>query len=123
MFNTSLRFDNYGTRYTGSDRATANINLNNLTGYGDQLSLSATRATNGDYRYITLIWTILYPLAWVGYVPPLAILTTGLVKNLKTLDAKGDAHYWKLNLLYPLIRTRNQRLYLTASYDRKNLPD
>ncbi len=120
LFNSNLRYDNYGSRYTGSERATANVSLNNLTGFGDQFALSGTKASNGDYNYINLNYAIPLGVSGLRAAINYSYLNYGISKELKALDAKGDAKTWNVNLRYPLIRTRKQSLYLTGSYDRKD---
>lgn len=120
LFNSNFRYDNYGSRYTGGERATANVSLNNVTGYGDQLFLSGTKATNGDYDYINLSYAIPLGVSGLRTAISYSYLDYGIGKELKALDAKGDAKTWNVNLRYPLIRTQKQSLYLTGSYDRKD---
>lgn len=121
LFGGNLSYNNYGNRYTGSQQATAHFHLNNLSGFGDQLALSATKATNGDYDYIKLNYSSLIGVSGLRAGLSYSLLNYGTGKELRALDSKGDAQYWRINARYPLIRNRKQSLYLMASYDRKDL--
>ncbi len=121
IFNSSLNFDNYGSRYTGSNRVTANLFLNNLTGYGDQLSLSGTKSTNGDFNYIHLNYSLFLGTSGLRVDMMYSYLDFAIGKELKLINSKGDAKNWTINFRYPLIRTRKQSFYVTAGYDRKDL--
>ncbi|OIN06542.1 hypothetical protein BFR47_04040 [Oceanisphaera psychrotolerans] len=44
LVNVLLTADNYGSRYTGAERLSANLNLNSPTGHGEQLFVNLTEA-------------------------------------------------------------------------------
>lgn len=114
----SLSIDNSSNRYTGATRLSGNLALNDLGGYGGQVSLLASTAGDG-YRY-----------GRAGYIAPLggSGLKAGaafsrmrykLGEEFKALDAHGTASVAQLIATYPLLRTRSTNLQLRAGYDDK----
>lgn len=113
-----LSLDNSSNRYTGATRLSGNLALNDLGGYGGQLSLLASSAGDG-YRY-----------GRAGYIAPLGSrgLKAGaavshmrykLGEEFKALDAHGTASVAQLIATYPLLRTRSTNLQLRTGYDDK----
>lgn len=114
----SLILDNASNRYTGATRLSGNLALNDLGGYGGQLSLLAASAGDG-FRY-----------ARAGYVSALGAsglkagaaysrLRYKLGEEFEALDAHGTASVAQLIATYPLLRTRSTNLQLRAGYDDK----
>lgn len=112
----SIEGDNAGNRYTGAYRAGGSINWNNPTGSGDVLSL----------RVLTSFTGLAYGRA--SYQAPIGRLTVGVAyahleyslgKEFDSLDASGNADVASLYASYPLIRSRNNNLYLTINGDVK----
>jgi hemolysin activation/secretion protein len=123
-FNGNATLDNYGSRYTGSDRLTANFNLNDTLGYGEQFTVQAIQALQGEgsnYSYARLGYS--QPVGSTGARAGLAYssMLFAVGQELSSLQAKGTADNWTVNLRYPLIRSRERSLYAIAAYDRKTL--
>jgi hemolysin activation/secretion protein len=124
LFNGFALLDNYGSRYTGTNRASAGFNFNDPLGYGEQLTVQATqsqKSAGANYTY-----------GRVGYSQPVGTsgARAGVVyssmaysvgEELANLRAEGTAQTWTGNARYPLIRSRERSLYATAAYDRKTL--
>jgi hemolysin activation/secretion protein len=116
--------DNYGSRYTGTNRASAGVNVNDPFGYGEQLTVQATQSQKSDDTN--------YTYRRVGYSQPIGTEGTragvaysnmaySVGKDLANLRAEGTAQTWTANARHPLIRSRERSLYATAAYDRKTL--
>ena len=114
----SLSLDNSSNRYTGATRLSGNLALNDLGGYGGQLSLLASSA--GDA----------FSYGRAGYVAPMGFkglkagaafsrLRYKLGEEFKSLDAHGTASVSQLIVTYPLLRTRSVNIQLRTGYDDK----
>ncbi|UUC53328.1 ShlB/FhaC/HecB family hemolysin secretion/activation protein [Pseudomonas citronellolis] len=118
----AVSLDNYGNRSTGIARANAQLSLNDPLAIGDQLNLGVSKTTGSD-------------IFGAGYSLPLN--ASGLRLQLGTsylrydvdqdkyrvLDLRGTASTGSIGLSYPLLRSRLQNLYLSGTYEHKNLKD
>lgn len=114
--------DNGGNRYTGEWRTGVNVNANNLSGFGDQLSLRAT-LTNERMSFVRAAVT-----GPVGYNGTRAGISYAefdykLEKDFASLKAHGDGAVLSVYGLHPFIRTRNANLIGQVSYEHKILRD
>ncbi|OGQ99753.1 MAG: hypothetical protein A2505_00840 [Deltaproteobacteria bacterium RIFOXYD12_FULL_55_16] len=114
--------DNFGNRYTGTYRAGASLNVNDLTGYGDQLSLRGQTGGSGLL------------LGRVGYNLPVgpngtkvgisyANMAYELGKDLEILGYEGTSNVLGAYVAHPFIRSRRTNLYGTLGYDYKQMED
>lgn len=121
LVGASIWSDNQGSRYTGEWRGNAMLNVNDLSGYGDQLSLMMSGAA-GLYQ------------GRVGYTVPLgsrglkaSLAYTGmhydLVGPLASLNGGGDANTIDTGLSYPIIRSRTLNLNSSLGFSCKLLTD
>lgn len=114
--------DNHGNRYTGQQRARANLDLNSPFMLGDQITLRLIGTEQN-------LW-----LGSVGYNAPLG--TSGLRGQLgyshtsyqlgsdfANLDATGYARVTTAGLSYPLLRSQQANLTLSGSWQHKSLND
>ena len=114
--------DNGGNRFTGEMRTGVSLNANNLSGFGDQLSVRAT-LTNEQMSFVRAAVT-----APVGYNGTRAGISFAqffyrLERDFHTLQAHGDGSVVSLYALHPFIRTRNANLIGQISYENKMLKD
>lgn len=114
--------DNFGNRYTGEWRTGVNVNANNLSGYGDQLSLRAT-LTNEQMSFVRAAITM--PVGYNGTRAGIsyAQFNYSLQKDFASLRAHGDGSVLSVYALHPLLRTRNANLIGQVSYEHKLLRD
>ncbi|WLI89444.1 ShlB/FhaC/HecB family hemolysin secretion/activation protein [Massilia sp. R2A-15] len=121
--NGRLEFDNYGSRTTGKNRLGGEINVNNPYGLGDQLSLRGFRANENGNGF-----------GRVGYSLPVGPLGTRvgvsaarldyvLGKEIAALGANGVANVISANAAHPLMRSKNNNLFLQLVFERKKLDD
>lgn len=115
-------FDNYGNRYTGQNRLRTNANINSPFLLGDQIKLSALVSELG-------MWS-----GTVDYSAPLG--TSGLRgqagyahtyyelgKEFANLKNTGTAKVTTLGVKYPLVRSQQTNVSLSATWQAKDLND
>ena len=114
--------DNGGNRFTGEMRTGVNLNANNITGFGDQLSVRAT-LTNERMSFVRAAITA--PVGYDGTRAGISYSTFNytLERDFASLKAHGDGAVLTLYGLHPLIRTRNANLIAQVSYENKLLKD
>jgi hemolysin activation/secretion protein len=115
--------DNYGSRYTGQNRLNASISVNSPFKIGDKLSLGGLVSNGADLKNGSLNYEV--PLlpnglkATIGY----SYTKYRLIEEYENLNASGDADTISASVSYPLIRTKNENLYLKGTYYHKNMTD
>lgn len=114
--------DNAGNRYTGEWRTGVNVNANNLSGYGDQLSLRAT-LTNERMSFVRA--AITGPVGYRGTRLGIsyAQFNYSLEKDFASLKAHGEGSVLSVFGLHPFVRTRNANLIGQVSVESKQLKD
>jgi hemolysin activation/secretion protein len=110
--------DNTGSRSTGSERFTANLNANSPFGLGDLLTSNLIHTRGSDY--LRLAYTL--PVGGDGW--RLGVNASGLryriiVAPYNPSTDKGTSSTLGLEASYPLIRSRLANLYLNLAYDHK----
>lgn len=120
LLDASVTADNYGGRYTGSDRLSATVNLNNPSRYGDKLSLFAVTAIEQQFDLFKLSYAL--PIGRSGLRANVSYtdLNFKLGKELRNDDITGHARNWSYGLKYPLYRTAKTSLTLGGGYDWKS---
>ena len=102
----SLDYNNYGSRFTGYDRPGALIELGNLTGNGDKLSLRAMRSVAS--QGVTLV-TANYSIPVSNEGTRLSFLYSNSAfavgRELQVLDLRGDAQVYGGFVSHPFIRS------------------
>jgi len=120
----SVVLDNWGNRYTGENRLSANLRIKNPTGYGDLLTATGL-VSNGDGGS---------PMGRLSYVAPVGPLGTklgvsynkveySLGKDFASLQAHGFAEVYSVYALHPFVRSRNFNVVGIAGFDRKKFED
>jgi hemolysin activation/secretion protein len=117
-FAGNLLWDNHGSVSTGTSRLSANLALNNATGWADGLQLQ-TLKTEGN-QYARAAWSLpLGAQGWRGGVH-LSDLRYRLVGSFAALQASGSASSWGLDLSVPFVRQPERNLSLQLTIDRKD---
>jgi len=118
LLDGSIGADNYGSRYTGKNRVTASLNINNPSSYGDAIHLTTINGVEDPFH-----------LHIVGYELPIgrdglrlnanySNLNYTLKEDLETTPAStGEANSWAASLKYPVYRTVEKALFVEAGYD------
>jgi hemolysin activation/secretion protein len=118
----SVELDNYGSRFTGRERLSAAVSLNDVTGRGDLITLRATTTGKGlSYGRAA------YELPLNGRGTRLGAAYSYLKYELKeefaSLDVTGDANVYSLYATHPFTKTRLSGLTGQLKLDRKELSD
>ena len=118
--------DNTGSRSTGADRATANLNINSPSGAGEIITATVLHTQNSKSLtsdgsdYVRLGATVPVGLDGLRVGMNASYLNYRLISDdFVSLDAVGTAGTVGVESNYPLIRTRTKSVYLTANFDHK----
>ncbi len=126
----SAGFDDFGERYTGRERILGSLNINDLSGYGDSITFSGLQAgepvfniNKGKMWVWSAGWHV--PIGYSGLQAGIAYTSLGyrIGEENSDLDSHGTAITYAANATYPIIRSRENNLYASISYDHKNLLD
>ncbi|MBU1266458.1 MAG: ShlB/FhaC/HecB family hemolysin secretion/activation protein, partial [Gammaproteobacteria bacterium] len=116
----SIDADNAGSRYTGEYRLGSTVNLNNVTGRGDVVSLRAITSGSGmNYARISYQTPVGKATVGVAY----SKLNYKLGREFESLRANGTAEVASIYGSYPLIRSRNTNLSAQLAMDFRTFQD
>lgn len=114
-----VALNNYGSRSTGANQATAALALNNVSGIGDQAALNGI-ASEGS-QYVQGAYSL------PGSTDGLRIGVSGTYLQYKNVSSyaspngsNGDAWTTGLSAAYPLVRTQKSNLNASLGYDIKS---
>lgn len=118
----SVGVDNQGNRYTGENKAKANLNLNSPFMLGDQITIAGTYSEEKMW-YGSLGYSL--PIHGDGLRANVSYAHTyyQLGKDFKDLGAKGTADIVTAGVTYPIIRSQQANLNFSASVQHKTLND
>ena len=113
--------DNHGSRFTGEYRFGGNINVNNPTGWGDQLAFRGFMSDGMWYARFAYLVPVTY------YGTRLGISYTEfdykLGKQFAASGTNGEGEVASVYAFHPVVRTRNTNVILQASWEEKWLTD
>jgi len=112
--------DNAGNRYTGEYRFGATINFNEPTGNGDVASLRALTSGAG-LNYARASYQMQFGKARAGVA--YSMMAYKLGREFESLRANGTADIASIYGSYPLVRSRNDNLYVGLAFDAKTFRD
>jgi len=123
-FAASGDLDNGGSLFTGRYRANVGFDWFNPTGHGDVVSLRGQATANLGSEFVRASW--LTPINSVG--TKFGIAASYLHYKLgsaifEDLGAHGTAEDYAVQLLHPLIRSRNNNLFVQGSIDYRRFDD
>jgi hemolysin activation/secretion protein len=116
----SIDADNAGNRYTGAYRLGATLNVNNPLGLGDVASLRLLTSGKG-LQYARISYQVQAGRGQVGVA--YSHLHYQLGREFASLGAHGTAQIASVYGRYPVVRTRNDNLYLQLAFDAKQFDD
>lgn len=116
----SIDVDNAGNRYTGENRLGATVSLNNPLGLGDIATFRGITSGQG-LNYGLLSYELQAGRGRVGV--SYSRLNYSLLREFESLRANGVAEVASLYGSYPLIRSRDNNLYVRLGYDAKTFRD
>ena len=119
LLDGSVVADNFGSRYTGSDRLSANLNLNNPSGYGDGANFSWVTAIEQKFDMLKVGYGL--PIGRSGLRASISYsdLYFKLGKTLASLNGIGHSRGWSYGISYPIYRSAMTGLMFTGGYDWK----
>ena len=113
--------DNTGARSTGSNRVTANVNINSPGDHGELVSLTALHTQGSDYSRIGMTVPDGYDGLRLG-VSASAMrykVVDGPI-SLQSLNIRGNSSSMGLDWSYPLVRARMHNLYFSGGLENKH---
>ncbi|HET8869075.1 MAG TPA: ShlB/FhaC/HecB family hemolysin secretion/activation protein [Aquabacterium sp.] len=116
----SVEADNQGSRYTGQERLGATVNLNNLAGWGDVLSVRAL-SSGRRLNYARLAYQGQAGVFRLG--ASYADMNYALGREFAYLDAHGGTQITSVFGAYPWLRSRDRNVSIQVSYDDKSFHD
>ena len=121
LFSGQISYDNYGPRFIGEQRATARVSLNSPFGWGDQLNLRGTHAVDHDFVSANYSLPIEYNGLRIG--GGASYLHFHLCCDFSALDWHGEMTTFDLLTTYPLILSKQRKLFVGAVYFNRHLQD
>ena len=122
IFNANLAADNYGSRLIGKARLSGQANFNNLTGWGDQLSVNTILSRGLEY----VSGGLEFPIGYAGTRAEIgAGVTNYEIKGggLSNLEAEGESYSLRAGVKHPIIRSLFTNLQLQAGFEELNSLD
>jgi hemolysin activation/secretion protein len=116
----SIDADNAGNRYTGAYRLGATVNVNEPLGLGDVASLRLLTSGKG-LKYARASYQLQAGRGQVGVA--YSWLEYALGKEFESLGAHGTAQIASVYGRYPLVRSRDDNVYLQLAFDAKEFDD
>lgn len=122
LFSGQLGVDNYGNRYSGEERATAQFSLNSPRGVGDRLSTWLMKSSDSDAVFAAYQTPVGYRGLTLG--ASYSKFNYGeLCCEFKALEEKGSAEVFGAQARYPLILSQRAIMNAGLSLERKRLRD
>lgn len=121
-YSGTVELDNYGSRFSGTNRISAQFDLYSPTPLGDALSL---RATKGDPGLEHARISYQLPVGGQGVRVGAAYshLHYELGEDFAALGASGEADTESVSVAYPLARSRRHSAYARLGYELKSFQD
>ncbi len=114
IFNGRVWADNYGSKLLGKARLNGLASFNNLTGWGDQLTVNALVSKGVEY----VQGAYEFPLGDAGTRVNLAGSVSNYEINgggLSALNPEGESYSYRLGVKHPIVRSRYSNLTFQAN--------
>lgn len=111
--------DNYGSRYTGIGRTNAQVNVNSPIGYGEQLSVNASKATGMSSGKVALQAPI--GISGVKVGASMSEMKLKIGEEVAPLNLSSDTSVASVFANYALERSSSRNIWLSANYDSKHV--
>ncbi|MGB2831755.1 MAG: ShlB/FhaC/HecB family hemolysin secretion/activation protein [Methylotenera sp.] len=122
IFNAKIWADNNGSRLIGKARLNGLVSFNDLTGWGDRLTMQALVSSGLEF----VQGGFEFPIGYSGTRVNLG----GAVSNYQVngagfaqLNANGESTHMRLGMQHPIVRSRNENLTFRASIEDMNAKD
>lgn len=120
LFFGDISLDNHGARSTGSERLTANLNINSPGQRGELVSINGLHTEGSDYARLALTIPDGYDGLRLGMnasTMAYKVIVGPAAGTAAQITGRSDSVGLDLN--YPVIRSRTQNLYLSVGADIK----
>jgi hemolysin activation/secretion protein len=114
--------DNYGNKYTGTNRMGVTVNVNSPLGIGDQLT-TRVMASEGKQQYSRLAYQAPVGGSGLQLGASYSEMDYTLGKDFGDYEAHGTSRITSAFALYPLVRTRQTNLNASLQFDNTVLKD
>ncbi len=111
--------DNQGSRATGTDRLSVNLNVNSPARVGDALAINALKTQGTEYQRLSYSIPVGYD-GWRAGVHASHLNYQVITPEFASLNPFGTATTRGLDMSYPLVRSQLQNVNFAMSYDDKN---
>lgn len=118
----NVGLSNHGNRYTGYLQARANVFINSLFQFGDQLSLSGLQS-DADLQYGALNYSMPVGTRGLRATAGYSVTDYELGREFSNLQASGDAEIASVGMSYPFIRSRALNVTGSVLYQDKDFFD
>jgi len=120
--NGSVDFDISGNKFTGASRVGAAISYSNPIKLGDQIALRVMTSGSGmQYSRLSYLLPVGYNGTKVGAA--YSYMSYKLGGTFASSGSAGTAGVASLNVIHPVIRSRNKNLYAQLGFDSKQIID
>jgi hemolysin activation/secretion protein len=118
----TFSLNNHGNYYTGQGRGRVSVDVNNISGQGDVLTLDDTYSGGGlNNAAIQYLLPVGKDGARVGL--SYSTMHYKLGKEFEVLEFDGDSKVAGIFASYPIIRSRDANLFAQIGYDVRKLTD
>lgn len=114
--------DNYGNKYTGTNRMGVTVNVNSPLGIGDQLT-TRVMASEGKQQYGRIAYQTPVGGSGLQLGSSFSEMNYELGREFGDFDAHGTARVTSAYGLYPIVRTRQTNLNASLQFDHTVLKD
>ena len=115
-----IGLDNTGARSTGSNRLSANLNINSPGGRGELLSLNLLHTQGSDYGRVALTVPDGYNGLRLGFsASSMRYKVISGSESITSLNIQGNSSSMGLDWNYPLVRARLHNLYFSGGLENK----
>jgi hemolysin activation/secretion protein len=113
--------DNYGSRYLGPGQFTLGLVGNQWLGVNDQWRFVGVSSGNSEMAYAQLSYSQVVTTEGLKLGAAVSRARTQPGDVLAPFDVRGNADTVSLSASYPLLRTRNESLFLRGVYDHSDV--
>jgi hemolysin activation/secretion protein len=114
--------DNYGNKYTGTNRMGVTVNVNSPMGIGDQLT-TRVMASEGKQQYGRIAYQAPVGGSGLQLGSSFSEMDYELGREFGYFDAHGTSRVTSAYGLYPIVRTRQTNLNASLQFDHTVLKD
>ena len=122
IFNAKVWADNYGSSLIGKARLNGQASFNNLTGWGDVLSMQALVSRGLEY----VGGAYEFSIGYAGTRMNIGGAVTNYQVNgggLSSLEAKGESYSYRMGVKHPIIRSLYSNLQIHVTLESLNSED